>query len=366
MSDIRIFAGPRALAHLQRHGLRAADVSWLAGASGGPKWFVLYAMDLYLAGEFFAGRDRAQSESPLRLIGSSAGAWRLACYAHSDPLGALQRLAQRYAAQTYSEQPDIHEISREGRLMLDHMLGASGAVDIASNRQRRLYVIADRARGALLSSDSSARLNTGLVLAALSNMVSRRLLGKFFERHVFHNSADTVDDDWLTDFPTRYRAITPQNLRDVLMATGSIPLVMERVSSLDDNSRLVYRDGGITDYHLNLPFNKQPGLVLYPHFYAGIVPGWFDRFAAWRRANPRYFDNVILIAPSLEFVRSLPQGKIPDRNDFKRLSTQDRLQNWQQVLTQSQRLAQDLRELVNTGRGIEHIQPFTPRRGGHV
>lgn len=365
MSDIRLFAGPRALAHLRAEGLRAADVTWLAGASGGPKWFVLYGIDRYLAGEFFAGNTAHTQQTPLRMIGSSAGAWRLACYAHSEPVAALQRLASRYAGQTYSERPDIHEISREARLMLDYMLSDSGAADIACNPTRRLYVIADRARG-LLRSDRSVSLNSGLLLAAISNMASRRLLGRFFERHVFHNPLDAPDTDWLQDLPTQFRHMTPENVREVLMATGSIPQVMERVTGMSGQPDAVYRDGGITDYHLDLPFNQQPGLVLYPHFYAGLVPGWFDKFAGWRRVNPEHFDNVVLIAPSREFVRSLPFGKIPDRNDFRRLEPHKRIEYWQLVLAESERLAQNLRELVSSGRGIEQIQPFTNRRGGHV
>ena len=365
MSDIRIFAGPRALAHLRAKGLQAADVTWLAGASGGPKWFVLYGMDRYLAGEFFADQAVRNGANPLRMIGSSAGAWRLACYAHSEPLAALKRLAERYARQTYTDKPDIYEISREARLMLDYTLGEQGAVDIAGNRDRRLYVIADRARG-LLRSDRRLTLNAGLLLAAVSNMASRRLLGGFFERHVFHNRHDEPDPNWLRDFPTQYRVITPDNVREVLMATGSIPQVMERVTSMPESAGTVYRDGGITDYHLNLPFNHQPGLVLYPHFYAGIVPGWFDKFARWRRANPAHFDNVVLIAPSREFVRSLPYAKIPDRNDFQRMTKEKRIEYWRQVLSESERLALNLRELVATGRGIGDVQPFTPRRSRHV
>ncbi|MDO8908323.1 MAG: patatin-like phospholipase family protein [Pseudohongiella sp.] len=365
MSDIRLFAGPKALEHLQSNGLRPADVSWLAGASGGPKWFVLYGIDRYLAGEFFVDRQKTTKQTPLRMIGSSAGAWRLACYAHSGPVAALQRLADRYSRQTYSERPDIHEISREARLMLDYMLGDSGAVDITGNPARRLYVITDRAKG-WVQSDNRLKLNAGLLLAAISNMADRRLLGYFFERHVFHNEMDVPDPDWLSEYPTQYRVITAKNVREVLMATGSIPQVMERVTNMPGNADTVYRDGGITDYHLDLPFNQQRGLVLYPHFYAGIVPGWFDKFAAWRRANPRHFDNVLLISPSLDFVRSLPYGKIPDRNDFKYMPTDKRIDYWHRVLGESERLAQELRDLVNNGKGIESIQPITTRRSGHV
>lgn len=360
MSDLQLIAGPGALRHLRAHGLRADDVSWLAGASGGPKWFVLYGMDRYLAGEFFVGKQQ-----PLRMIGSSAGAWRLACYAHADPVSALQRLAYRYAGQIYSDAPDKHEISREARAMLDHMLGDAGARDIASNTHRRLYVIADRARS-LVRSDSHVPLNAGLLLAAMANMVSRKLLRQFFERHIFHNTLDQPPADWLTDMPTSWLPLQEDNVREVLMATGSIPQIMESVRGVAGSEDVVYRDGGITDYHLDLPFHTRPGLVLYPHFYAGIVPGWFDKFAAWRHAHPHYFDNVVLLSPSRTFVNSLPFSKIPDRNDFRRMTQSRRVDYWKQVLTDSERLAVALRELVVNGKGIDKIMPFTTRRGGHI
>ena len=360
MSDLHVIAGPHALQHLQKNGLRAQDVSWLAGASGGPKWFVLYGMDKYLAGEFFT-----TGHQPLRMIGSSAGAWRLACYAHSDPVSALQRLATRYAGQVYSDHPDRHEISREARAMLNLMLGDSGATDIATNPHRRLYVIADRAR-ILVRSDKQWPLNAGLLAAALSNLVSRKLLTQFFERHVFHNALDRPDLNWLRDMPTTWLPLREDNVREVLMATGSIPQIMESVRDIPGSEDAVYRDGGITDYHLDLPFNTRPGLVLYPHFYAGLVPGWFDKFVAWRRVNPRYFDNVVMLCPSRAFVESLPFGKIPDRNDFRRMSQTRRVEAWHKVLEQSERLAEALRELVIHGRGIEHLQPFTTRRSGHL
>ncbi|MDP2285760.1 MAG: patatin-like phospholipase family protein [Pseudohongiella sp.] len=364
MSDLQLIAGASALRHIRAHGLRADDISWLAGASGGPKWFVLYGMDKYLAGEFFSAKLQTRQQ-PLRMIGSSAGAWRLACYAHSDPVSALQRLAFRYAGQVYSDAPDKHEISREARAMLDWMLGDSGASDIALNTQRRLYVIADSARR-LVSSDKKLPLNAGLLMAALSNMVSRKLLRQFFERHVFYNSLDRPDSAWLTDMPTSWLPLRPDNVREVLMATGSIPQIMESVHGIAGSEDIVYRDGGITDYHLDLPFNTRPGLVLYPHFYAGIVPGWFDKFAGWRRAHPAYFDNVVLVSPSRTFVESLPFGKIPDRNDFRRMTQSRRVEYWKHVLAESERLATELRDLVNHGKGIEKVMPFTARRGGHI
>lgn len=361
MSSLRIFAGPRALRQLRADGFVADHFSWLAGASGGPKWFVLHGLDRFLASSFFQGR-----EAPLHMIGSSAGAWRLACFAQYDAASALTRLATLYSQQVYSQNPDAQEITREARTMLAAVMGAQGAVDIAGNTVMRLHVIADRARG-LLCSDRRLPLSLGLAASAAGNLISRRGLSWFFERHVFHNALDCARTLPLNDLPSRYVPLTPENVPDALMASGSIPFVMESVRQIQGTApHSVFRDGGITDYHLDLPFQQAEGLVLYPHFYAGVTPGWFDRFVPWRKASAEHFDNVVLLSPSREFVASLPYGKIPDRNDFKQLDATQRVRYWQTVLQESERLADEFRTIVETGVGLESIQSFQVQRTKHV
>lgn len=381
---LNVMAGPAARSVLSERGLKADDVSWLVGASGGPKWFVLYGMDAYLASEFFTAR-----QSPLRLLGSSAGAWRMACYAHPEPLTALKRLADRYSTQVYSATPTAGEISREARNMLAYMLeGESGTPrdgmnphtenhlsqpdslpvmqSLVQNQERRLYIIADRMRG-LLRSERKLPRNSMLVAAALSNLASRRNLRWFFERVVFHHAEDRQPALALTDLPTRYQALQTETLTSALMASGSIPGVMEGVQGEGELLGHVLRDGGMTDYHLNLPYHTQAGLVLYPHFYARVTPGWFDRFAPWRHANPAWFDNVILLSPNQHFVSQLPYGKIPDRNDFSRMDDKTRIQYWQKSLEESHRLADDLATLIDAGPAIsQYVQPFRITRAAHV
>ncbi len=361
MSSLRVFAGPRALQRLRTDGFVEQHFSWLAGASGGPKWFVLHGLDRYLADSFF--RDR---HAPLHMIGSSAGAWRLACFAQHDPVAALIRLATHYSQQLYSQDPDAREVSREARAMLTAVMGEHGAREIASNPVMRLHIIADRARG-LLRSDGRLPLSLGLAASAAGNLLSRRGLSLFFERYIFHNALDSEHTLPLRDLPSRYVALTPANVPDALMASGSIPFVMERVCDVAGTEPgSVFRDGGITDYHLDLPFQQAEGLVLYPHFYAGITPGWFDRFVPWRKPGARHFDNVVLLSPSREFVASLPFGKIPDRNDFKHLDDARRLRYWQTVLQESERLADDFRAMVETGAGLESIECFQRVRTKHA
>jgi hypothetical protein len=52
-SSIILFAGSDARVKIAENGLNPVLFDSLVGASGGPKWFVLYELDRYLAGSFF-------------------------------------------------------------------------------------------------------------------------------------------------------------------------------------------------------------------------------------------------------------------------------------------------------------------------
>ncbi|MFO0093561.1 MAG: patatin-like phospholipase family protein, partial [Gemmatimonadaceae bacterium] len=120
----------------------------------------------------------------------------------------------------------------------------------------------------------------------------------------------------------------------------------------------VHWDGGVTDYHLDLDFGTGAGLVLFPHFYDHVVPGWFDKSLPWRRAGAANFSRTLLIAPSAHFVAGLPGGKIPDRRDFYALSERERLARWQRVNELSSALGEELHELIVTGRLADAVQPW--------
>ena len=110
---------------------------------------------------------------------------------------------------------------------------------------------------------------------------------------------------------------------------------------------------------LDLDFGTGDGLVLYPHFYDHVVPGWFDKSLAWRRARATNFRRALLIAPSPEFVASLPGGKIPDRRDFYTMPEAERMRRWQAVVDASEALGAELAELIATGRVTERLQVWS-------
>ncbi|MGB1271706.1 MAG: patatin-like phospholipase family protein [Endozoicomonas sp.] len=355
-SPLCVSAGRLALEKVRSSGLPQHSIKVMAGASGGPKWFVLSGLDKVLLTEYF--RDR---QTPLDLLGTSAGSWRFSCFCQNDPLAAHQRFEQGYLLTRYSENPDIHEISCKARELVESMIGPNGTEEILNNQVMRFNLIVVRSHG-LLSSERRPVQMTGLGMAATANLVNRKLLSYFFTRTLFYHPAyeqsEKPDFFHLNDLPTDRVRLSSDNLVSAVMASGSIPAVMEGVSDIKGAPEGIYRDGGITDYHFDLPLHKGDGLVLYPHFYNRMIPGWFDKALKKRRPALENTDNIVLISPSSEFVASLPYGKIPDRNDFQRCSFEERVRYWERVIRESERLGDCFLELVNSGRIQEVVKPL--------
>ncbi len=351
---LRFLAGPAALAEVREHGFSAERLRIIAGASGGPKWLVLYGLDRVILRDLIPGLT-----APVHLIGSSIGSWRFACYAQEDSAAALDRLRDGYIYQHYSERPDRAEITAKCREILHHTLGAAGPRQILSHPVLRPHVMTARARG-LAASEQGPALTAGLLLAAGANLLRRRALGAFFSRALFIDPRDEPPFTVADDFPMCVHAMTPENAADVILASGAIPLVIEGVSDIPGAAPGVYRDGGVIDYHLDLPLSEHDGLVLYPHFYDHLVPGWFDKRLTWRRASRRHMERTILLAPSPDFVASLPDAHIPDRHDFRRYDPATRERYWKQVVAESARLGDELAEVLATGRMAERLEPLFP------
>ncbi len=122
-----------------------------------------------------------------------------------------------------------------------------------------------------------------------------------------------------------------------------------------------YWDGGLIDYHLQLPYDRLPGLVLYPHFVPWITPGWLDKSLPWR-AKPRshaWLANVILIAPSPDMLARLPNRKLPDRNDFYRYAQDHaaRIRDWERAIAEMQRYAEEAMTWL-TKPDVASVQPL--------
>jgi hypothetical protein len=175
---------------------------------------------------------------------------------------------------------------------------------------------------------------------------------------IFSNAGEVSPLRGLRDLPTRFVRLTDENLRDALRASGSIPLVIDGVTIPSAPGGLHW-DGGVTDYHLDIDYGPGDGLVLYPHFYSHVVPGWFDKSLNWRRAGVTNFRRTLLLSPSAAFVRTLPNGRIPDRRDFALMPEPERIRVWETVRTASAALGDELGSLIASGRIVERIEPWT-------
>jgi hypothetical protein len=342
-------AGPGALDLIRRHGFDPSCIGTIAGASGGAKWLVLSRLDKAILTSLVP-----KMREPVHLIGTSIGAWRFACYAQNDPLAAIDRFETVYVEQSYSAKPDAAEISGKSRDIIDTILGTTGAREVLNHPLFRSHVLAVRSKR-ITASENRWLLGLGLAGAATMNLISRKTLGLFFERALFHDVRERPPFFDASGFPLQTIALTTDNLADAIVATGSIPLVMSGVADIHGAAPGLYRDGGLIDYHHDLQHSTAEKLTLFPHFYDYLVPGWFDKKLTWRRPQPQHVDRTIVVSPSADFVSRLPYGKIPDRQDFLTLSPTERIAAWRKCVIACDELADDFTAVIENDKFAERL-----------
>ena len=344
---LQLRAGARAAARIREAGLVAADVELVPGAAGGPKGLGIAALDRAIFGEWLPAAPRVR-----HLVGASIGAWRFAAACRRDPVAALEELTRLYIEQCYPPRPSRGFVSRCARETLAALFAGREA-EVLSSPAYRLHILAVRGRWPL-TRDTSWHTPIGFGMAAMANALGRRHLARFIDRTLFRDprerppflpvgaiaAADARESVRFDAFDTHVVALDAANLGEALVASASIPLVLEGVAHIPQAPRGVYWDGGIIDYHLHLPYHRARGLVLYPHFADRIVPGWLDKGLPWRRARGEWLENVVLVSPTREYLARLPLAKLPDRNDFQRFAGDDarRMKYWRAAVAESERL----------------------------
>lgn len=352
---LNFFAGSKAYSQIKENGLSPDNVKAIYGAAGGPKWLVLNRFDRMLFGDWFSGREK-----PLYLIGSSIGAWRFSTMSQNDPLAAQQRFEIAYINQLYEGKPSAKEVTEESFKILDAFLPDDSINEILSHPYLRINVITVRCKWPS-SSDNKFLLVPGLLSAYLLNFMNRGLLKHQFERVLFYHpsNTETILDD--NSFPIHRVKLDRSNYKSALMASGSIPLVMESMKDIPGAPKGIFRDGGLIDYHLDIPTScDENEIVLYPHFSNRIVPGWLDKGLKKRTPSPKNMENVLLVSPTEDYIKSLPNLKIPDRNDFKLYFNrdQDRFRDWNSVVEEGQKMADEFFEAVSSGKVKERVKPM--------
>ena len=342
---LSIRAGKRAFERIRSHGLDPSDIEIVPGAAGGPKALGIAGLDRAMFGEWLPSAPGVR-----HLIGASIGAWRFAAACRTDALAALDEFARGYTEQRYPKRPSRRFVSDSAREMLARLF--KGREDeILAHPHYRLHILTVRGRWPL-TRDSSLTTSLGFGMAAMANAVGRRHLARFIDRTIFHDPREHPaffrTGSRFDPFHTHEVTLDRGNLADALLASASIPLVLEGVLDIASAPRGVYWDGGIIDYHLHLPYHRSKGLVLYPHFIDRIVPGWLDKGMPWRHARGEWLDNVILVSPSPEYVQALPHGKLPDRRDFARFAGDDaaRMKYWRTAIAESTRLGDEFLEFA--------------------
>ncbi|MEM6795055.1 MAG: patatin-like phospholipase family protein [Acidobacteriota bacterium] len=348
---LRILAGPTARRRLAERGWDVEIFSLLLGAAGGPKWLVLSQLDRVLFGDFLARR-----KTPLNAYGTSIGSWRHACLAQADPAAAIGRFEKAYIEQSYSDRPNRREVSSVGRGVLREALG-DGVEEIPRHPKLITHIGTARGRGPL-AFESLPLQALGLGLAILGNSVSRRGLEPWYQRVIFSSGPWPGAGLALGDFATESAPHQAANVADVLMASASIPMVLEGVSSPAGSPPGYYWDGGVIDYHHDLTAYRGDGLVLFPHFFSHITPGWFDKRKPRRRPAAAALDKVVLLTATEEFVADLPGGSIPDRRDFKTYGTEERLANWWRSVELCQALADEFLDVVSGSDPLGRVEAF--------
>ena len=377
MKALCLHAGPGALRFLQENGLQAGHVGVIPAAAGGPKGLILGPLDRFIFGEWLP-----RSSQPVHLVGASIGAWRMATACLQGSVAAFERLEHDYIHQDYElppgkKRPTAAHVSERFGQNLQAFYGGR-VQEVLAHPRYRLHIVTSRGRH-VLGREHALGTPLGYLGAFVTNTVHRKALGAWLERVVFSSSGAALPFA-TTDYRTRQVGLNADNFMQALQASCSIPFVLQAVHNIPGAPRGAYWDGGITDYHLHLAYGQQGedaseliaskvygtmatskkdsknaggglragsgGIVLYPHFQHRVVPGWLDKGLKWRHKATSALDNMVVLSPDPDWVRRLPNAKLPDRNDFTHYGTESRAraQAWLAATRASQQLVDEWRE----------------------
>lgn len=343
---LTIRAGHLARDLILKEGLQPEQVDIVPGAAGGPKGIGIQGLDQAIFADFFERCPQRRT-----LIGSSIGSWRFASIAAHGVKQGTERLAELYTHLSFHKKMTRQDVSDVCRDMLLALIG-DRAPHVVNHPNYHLTVLSVKAQH-MFQSDKALPLLVSIAGIVGATAVARKHSRHFMQRVISQPSLGQQFKMQEDAFQTHYQELTETNVSAWLMASASIPGVMSAVQNIPDAPQGSYRDGGLIDYHIDLPFPSK-GIVLYPHFTDSITPGWFDKLFK-RTARPDHQTRTVLLSPSPEYLRSLPLGRLPDRKDFtlKGLDQLQRIKLWKQSIAESQRLGDEFLELVEKQRFAE-------------
>ncbi len=329
---LHIKAGKNIYERLMDRGLRVEDVRVFAGAAGGPKWIPLYHLDKYLMQHFLKNHKQT-----IDFYGTSIGAWRSLAYVLPKPVEALDRLAEVYINQRYSINPSWSEVSAGCHKIVKETLNDEHQA-ILNPTNRRLHIgVTSTSFEALKMSES--QLKRKFLHIAIRQILHRKSTNRLIQRVTYSNANSILNDDGIT---AQHLPLNDENLLPALQASGAIPMIMNpvRIDGVD------CWDGGIVDYHLDLKYRTDE-VVFQPHFFSYIKQGWFDKYTRFRYS--KHHHNTLLLYPSDEFVRLLPNQKLTETKDFYTYmnDTDKRIEVWLKAKELGRLLAEDFERLLD-------------------
>jgi len=353
MSRLRIKAGEKAYEMIKDGGFDFDAVTTYFGAAVGPRWLVASGFDQTLLAGNYLG-----CKKPAYLVGASAGAWRFAAWIQPEAIEAYRKFLQAYITVGFTRKDTPQAILEKFALIMNEYIEDDALPFALANKRYRYCVITARGRGGV-ASDRPWLQKSALGLGYILNFFSRNNLYAFAERVVFYNSAKPPAFCFQSQFRGRFVRMNEVNFKYAVMASGAIPLVVAGVHNIFGAPRGVYRDGGLIDYHLSHQFAaKENELVLFFHHQERIIPGWLDKKIKRRMPDKKTLANVVMVFPSQSFVDRLPNGKVPDRDDFIAYSdnNRERIDKWSKAVELSAPLGEDFLELVESGRIREMVE----------
>jgi hypothetical protein len=355
MNDLRIKAGKRAFEIVKDGGFNLDAVTAYFAPAAGPRWLISSGFDLTLMQQGALGQKRS-----VLLAGASAGAWRFAAWLQPEQEKSYRALMKSYIGMTYRRKDTPETVLQSLIDIMNDYLEDDALPFALENKRYRLAVITARSRN-LVASNQPLIQKAGLGLCYILNTLSRSSIFHFVERVVFYNGPKPPAFCLRKDFQGRFIPLNENNFKAAVLASGAIPLVVAGVRDIFEAPYGVYRDGGLTDYHLTMNYAPGDGeLTLFLHHQERIIPGWLDKKLTNRRPPAEILDNVLMVFPTDQFVEKLPGGKIPDRDDFLTFIDEPatRIRNWWEAVELSAHLGDQFLELVASGRIRDVLEPM--------
>jgi hypothetical protein len=267
-----------------------------------------------------------------------------------------EHLIEEYIEQRYEGSPTPSEVSQVCRDYLDRVFPDDRVAHALTSSLFQLNFTTS-----VMNRESPSKAQTvGALLKAMAlNSVARRHLRRAFKRGLFsvlpHPTQSPLSQPW-DGIPNIQIPLSPENFRTGLLASGSIPLVLEGESSLPGSPPGHHFDGGLVDYHFEVETSCGP--ILFPHFAADPIPGWLDRFPPFRRITKSARDNLCVILPTSELLSRFQLGDYPGRQDFHRFSNDKRISLWRQAVQENRRLQDELTTCLEAGELLSVSEPL--------